>query len=463
MKRFLAVVVVLGMSAVGAASAYYAVARQRDYRKQLTRGDAALRDDQTFGAIEAYSGAIALRSDSMLAYLRRGETYRRRGDLDAAARDFRKAATIDPSATHPLEALGDVLYQLQRYGNAADTFAQCLRLDDRSARISYKLALSRHRDGDVDAALTAVNQAVRLDDRMADAYYLLGICLREKRRMTDALPALEKAVALSPGLIVAREELADIFAKLNRRGDELEQLQVLAGLDRDHAERQVAVGLAHARAGHWDLAVLTLGSALERNPDEPQIYRALGQVWLERPRDDRAFLSKARQALERAAASASAGSDVLTLYGRALLQDGDVDGAEQTLQQAIKRYPIDPAAFLLFASTAEKQNHFDTAREALILYGSIVSDDRDFAGRAARIAALSLRLNDPDTAVDWLDRATSASPGDLRLLALLADAELRAGDSEAANATIARGLQKDPTNAALKNLKVRSENSKPKF
>src|SRR3977135_298858 len=169
MKRFLAVVVVLGMSAVGAASAYQAVARQRDYRIQLTRGDAALRDDQTFGAIEAYSGAIALRSDSMLAYLRRGETYQRRGDLDAAARDFRKAATVDPSATHPLEALGDVLYQLQRYGNAADTFAQCLRLDDRSARVGYKLALSRYRDGDVDAALAAVNQAVRLDDRMADA------------------------------------------------------------------------------------------------------------------------------------------------------------------------------------------------------------------------------------------------------------------------------------------------------
>jgi tetratricopeptide (TPR) repeat protein len=463
MKRFLAVVVVLGMSAVGAASVYQAVARQRDYRIQLTRGDAALREDQTFGAIEAYSGAIALRSDSMLAYLRRGETYQRRGDLDAAARDFRKAAALDPSATHPLEALGDVLYQLQRHSNAADTFAQYLRLDDRSARVSYKLALSRYREGDVDAALTAVNQAVRLDDRMADAYYLLGICLREKRRMADALPALEKAVRLSPGLIAAREELADIFAKLNRRGDELEQLQVLAGLDRDHAERQVAVGLAHARAGHWDLAVLTLSSALERSPDQPQIYRALGQVWLERPRDDRAFLSKARQALERAATSTNAGSDVLTLYGRALLQDGDVDGAEQTLQQAINRYPIEPTAFLLYASTAEKQNHLDAARGALILYGSVVSDDRDFTGRAARIAALSLRLNDPDTAVDWLDRAASASPNDMKLLALLADAELRAGDSEAANATIARGLQKDPTNAALRNLKVRSENSKPKL
>src|SRR5213593_4105428 len=352
MKRSLAVVAVLAMSAVGAAGAYQ-VARQRHYRTLLSRGDAALREDQTFGAIEAYSGAIALRGDSMLAYLRRGETYQRRGDrgdLDAAARDFRKAASLDPSATHPLEALGDVLYQVQRYANAADAFARCLRLDDRSARVSYKLALSRYRDGDLDGALTAVNQSVRLDERMADSFYLLGICLREKRRLSEALPALERAVALSPGLIAAREELADVFAALGRRGDELEQLQLLAGLDRDHVERQVAVGLAHARAGHWDLAVLTLGNALERNPDEPQIYRALGQVWLERPRDDSAFLRKARQALERAAASTNAGSDVLTLYGRALLQEGEVEAAEHTFQQAMNRFPIEPSAFLHYAT-----------------------------------------------------------------------------------------------------------------
>ena len=466
MKRAFAVVAVLAISAVGAASTYQTIARQRDYRTLLTRGDTAFHNDETFGAIEAYSGAIALRPDSMLAHLRRGETYQRRGDrgdLDAAARDFRKAASLDPGATHPLEALGDVLYQLQRYANAADAFAQCLRLDDRSARVSYKLALARYRDRDLDGAVAAVNQAVRLDDRMADAYYLLGICLRDKRRMTDALPAFRKAISLQPGLIAAREELAEVFAALGRRGDELEQLQVLAALDRDHVERQVALARAHARAGHWDLAVLTLGNALERSPEEPQIYRALGQVWLERPRDDRAYLSKAREALERAASSQTASSEVLLLYGRALLQDGDVETAEHTLQQATSRYPVDPAAFLLYASTAEKQNHLDAARNALILYGSVVGEDREFTSRATRIAALSLRLNDPDTAVDWLDQASSASPNDVKLLALLADAHLKAGDAEAAHAVVLRGLEKEPSNTVLRNLKVKSESLKPKF
>ena len=139
-----------------AALAYQAAARQRDYSALLARGDAALRDDQTFDAIEAYSGAIALRPDSMLAYLRRGETYQRRGDrgdLEAAARDFRTAAALDPTATRPLEELGDVLYQLAavRARRRAPTSAACGSTTARRASATSS-ALARYRDGDVDAA-----------------------------------------------------------------------------------------------------------------------------------------------------------------------------------------------------------------------------------------------------------------------------------------------------------------------
>jgi tetratricopeptide (TPR) repeat protein len=119
------------LAAVGGGAAYQAVA-QRNYSALLTRGDTALRDDQTFNAIEAYSGAIALRPGSMLAYLRRGQTYQRRGDrgdLDAAARDFRTSARLDPTATRPLEALGDVLFQSQQYARASSAYERFVRLE----------------------------------------------------------------------------------------------------------------------------------------------------------------------------------------------------------------------------------------------------------------------------------------------------------------------------------------------
>src|SRR5262245_57792156 len=112
----------LAVVAVGGAVAYQSEARERDYRLLLAEGDAALAGGQTSAAVEDFSGAIALRPDSMLAHLRRGETYRQRGDLDAATRDFRAAASLDPTAPRPLEQWGDVLYEQQRYRRAAEIY-----------------------------------------------------------------------------------------------------------------------------------------------------------------------------------------------------------------------------------------------------------------------------------------------------------------------------------------------------
>jgi tetratricopeptide (TPR) repeat protein len=458
MKPILAVVVLLALLGVGAAAAYQAAARERDYRALLGRGDVALGEGKTFDAIEAYSGAIALRPDSMLAYLRRGDTYRQRNDLDAAARDLGRASALDPSATRPLEDLGDVQYRRERYSQAADTYAARLRLDDRSAAVAYKLALARYRAGDLDGTLAAITQTLALNDRLADAHYLRGMCLREQNHLPEAARAFEQAVSLSPGMIVAREELAESYGALDRRADELKQLQVLAGLDGENVQRQIMVGLAHAKAGHWDLAVLTLGTALERTPNEPLLYGALGQVWLDRPRDgnDRVYLSKALEALERVASSPAANSELLTLYGRALVEDGDLDSAERTLQQATVRFPVEASAFLLYATVAERLNHFDAARAALIWYGALRPDDGTYGARAMRIGTLSLRLNDAAAAVSWLERAVAAAPNDVRALAALADAQIRAGDRSAAEATIARGLEKDPKNPLFQALTRRT-------
>jgi len=361
------------LAGVAVALAYQAAARQADYRAYIARGDTALRDDQTFAAIEAYSGAIALRADSMLAHLRLGETYQRRGNLDEAARELRIASGLDPAATRPLEELGDVSYQQQQYARAVEAYVHATHVDERSARVSYKLALAQYRAGTLDAALQTARQSLALDPRSSDALYLLGLCLRDKRQTADALRAFEQAAAIAPGSIPAREELADLYRLLDRKNDEIEQLQLLAGLDRSHVERQEALGLAHHRAGHGDLAVLTLGDALERWPDDPGIYRALGRVWLDRARDDRALLKKAREALDRIAASPAATSETLTLYARARLQEGEVEEADRVLQQAMNRYPVDPEAFALYATIASSLGNVEAARRAQTEYEALTS------------------------------------------------------------------------------------------
>src|SRR5580765_3154601 len=268
MPRILLVALALVLAVLGAVT-YEAVAHDRDYQGALARGDRALLGVQTFAAIEEYSAAVALRPDSMLARLRRGEAYQRRGDLDAAVRDFRSATDLDATAVRPREELGNALYQLQRYQEAAEAFETTLALDDRLTRVNFKLALARYRSGDLDAAIALLTRASAANEMTAESFYLLGLCLRDARKVSEAQRAFERAVALSPALSAAREELADVYAAQGKRADELDQLQVLAGLDRD-VERQLAVALAQARAGRTELAVATLGTALDRAPDNPR-------------------------------------------------------------------------------------------------------------------------------------------------------------------------------------------------
>jgi len=393
MRRILLLTAVL-VAAGAVATVAFAVIRDRDYRAQLSRGDAALRSEQNVSAIEAYSGAVALRPDSMLPRLRRGEAYQRRGDLEAAVRDFRDAAGLDQAATRPREDLGDTLYQLQRYQRAVEAYESVLAIDDRIARVDYKLALARYRAGDTPGAITALSKTIQGPDATAEMHYLLGLAYRDSNRLADAQRSFEKAVTMSPGLIPAREELADLYSSHARRGEVLDQLQLLAGLDHNRVERDVVVALAQARTGRTEPAILTLGTALERTPDDPRIYQALGEVWLQdaEARNDRFALNKALEALERAASGANASSETLSLFGRALLRAGQIERAEKVLQLATMRYPIEPSAFSYYAAVAERLRHFDAARQALIDLSALQGDDAGATERAARIAALSKRL-----------------------------------------------------------------------
>lgn len=399
----------LAIVLLGGFVALQVLVRDRQYRQLLAEGNAAIRDGQPFLAIEAFSGAVALRPDSMLAHLRRAEAYRLRGDLDAATRDLRRASLLDPSAVRPLDDLADVLAARQRFRRAADVYEARLRIDERSPATLYKLALVRYSAGDAQGALSAAGRAQVLDDAVPEVHYLEALSLRQLGRLDDASAALTRTLALAPGLSAAREELASVYRALDRPIDEIEQLQILAGLDHDSAARQIALAHALAHAGDVPAAVATLTRALERSPDDRVIIGALGQVWLDAAAstDEPAALAHALTALERASATTAAPSSILAAYGRALTRDGQFERAEQALRRATEQFPVEPAAFLEYANVAERLGRRADARSALLRYDALIEDDPARPARALRVAALSLDLGEIGPAEEWLKRAAA--------------------------------------------------------
>jgi tetratricopeptide (TPR) repeat protein len=369
------VLVVVGVAALvaGVVLSLYSVRQDRQFQRLIADGDAALAEDRTFEAIEAFSGALALKRDSMVAYLKRGDSYRRRGELASALRDLREAASLDRSAPRPVELLGDVNVAMERYDRAIDHYREFIALDDRAPRVYYKLALSYFRNGQAAQAIDPLRQAVALDGRFTEAHYLLGLCLREQKQDEEALAALTRAVAVNPAFTAAREELADLHFASGQAQQAIEQLEALAALEPARPERLVGVGLAYARLGRTDAAILTLGRAAERYPRAPAVYTALGRVWLDQAerRNDQVALSKAVEALQPSTLGSGASSETLTLYGRALFLSGQLGAAERALQQAVARDPVEPLAYRYLADCSQRLGKVGLARDARARYAAL--------------------------------------------------------------------------------------------
>jgi predicted Zn-dependent protease len=138
----------------------------------------------------------------------------------------------------------------------------------------------------------------------------------------------------------------------------------------------VNVGLAYARLGRVDAAMIALSRAADRFPDSPLVATALGRGWLQIAdvRGDQGALRKARQALEGAAARSDASSETLGLYGRALLLSDEVSQAERVLQAASSGMPVSVAALRDLADAARRLGHTTVAATARAQYAALTAN-----------------------------------------------------------------------------------------
>ena len=376
MNRLAVLITTLVALVIATTVVWMEVRQEREFRRLIAEGDAALDANRTSEAIEAFSGALAFKPGSMLAHLQRAEAYRRgERDLAAALRDAGEASNLDPTAPQPIELLGDVSAAMGRYDEAVDHYDRYLQLDDRSTRVLYKVALAYVRQGQANRGIEPLRRAIGLDDRFAEAHYLLGLALRDRGNNDQALTELRRAIALDAALIPAREELADLsLSRGGRVREAVDQLEAIAALEPSRPERVVDVAYALARNGQREAALLTLNRAAERHPGSSALLAALGRIWLEMAaaENDSSAIRKAIAALQPQARRPDATSEVLTVLGEAQLRAGNVADAERTLQQAVTRQPVVALAYRHLAEAARRRGHSAVARDAEARYSRLV-------------------------------------------------------------------------------------------
>jgi len=295
------------------------------------KGLTYLMADHTDQAIEEFTRAVTLNSETVETYVVLGNLFRQKGEIERAVRirqsiiarpnleravrlqalfdlglDYRKGGlynrateafqevlSMDPGHTEALSQLVSVYEEIRDWENA---FESLKRLDKvtgaGSKRVLAHYKTERGKElmaaGQLDKAEDCFNQAISVDKGCLDAYLHLGDLELARGRHRKAVNIWRKAAKLGP-------ELAQLVVRrMAEAGEDLGEKTVnsfMEEIDTDRAEVGTLMALAeyHHQHGENDRAQELLRKAVAADPQALDAHRLLGQILLARGQKEEAL------------------------------------------------------------------------------------------------------------------------------------------------------------------------------
>ena len=306
---------------------------------------------QTDSALAAWSEVIRQQGPSAQVYEQMAQTYRQRGDLEAAVKTLRAWRAFDPaspraayllglhlSVSEPDEALR-LLVESARADASYTASVQALRNGISQAQIAENSAYGWLMIGRAlgstdqwDLAERAFTQAVEGAPEYAEAWAFLG----EARAHTGGTgrPELDRARTLAPDSIVVRALMAVHWRRQGDPDRALEELKVVASQEPGEPVWMVEMGNTMVEKGDLVEARTYYQKAIELAPDIPAYWVTLAYYSAQYSDDVRNVgIPAARQAILLAPNDPTA----LDAMGLALMTVGDLASAERFLQRALEK------------------------------------------------------------------------------------------------------------------------------
>lgn len=141
------------------------------------------------------------------AYLYRAVSKICAGFTVSGKSDFRKAAEFlrieiasSPESPQLHLNMGQALFFLGRFADAAQEWEQAAALLPENAKIYEQIGVARQCGGDFAGAIEAFRAAIAKDDRLDFSHYSIGVIwMEEYKQYREALIHLERALARNPG------------------------------------------------------------------------------------------------------------------------------------------------------------------------------------------------------------------------------------------------------------------------
>ncbi|MFZ0760076.1 MAG: tetratricopeptide repeat protein [Candidatus Sulfotelmatobacter sp.] len=404
--------------------------------------------DRVSCAIAAFEGALNLEDQNWEVHYNLALALLTEGSRARATRELQTAIQQKPDSVSAHFALGSVLEDEKRLGEAEEQFRSTLKIDPSFAQGAIKLSDILIAEGKPQEAVTCLENATQQTlpaNQSEPLLAALGTAYAENNEMEKALATLKNLVAAQPNSGPAHFSLGLLYVRKGQAGDEeaaVSEFREALRLDRSLDPARIALGQTLAALHQYSVAAPVLLEYTARQPNDAQGFYALGLAYEGLKRTD-AAIGSVRHAAGLDPRNAAIRFDL----GMLLLSAGQADAAIQQLEVAERINPSDPATHaelaLLFEKAGDKEHaHLEQAKvDALKSSGDKEAAIAKFYEQANQY----LSAGNAKTAAETYRKALQLDPRDARLRYNLALALDRLGDFASEREELQRALRLDPS------------------
>jgi tetratricopeptide (TPR) repeat protein len=195
----------------------------------LAMANVAVRAGKYDFAIQTYNRMLGQADKSVKPgeiYMRIGETYRRKGDVNDAIKALQKARETLPDNAYVLATLGLVLDGASRKPEAKQFYEATLKVQPDNAVVLNNLAfLLAETGGDLNDALTKVQRAKQIQPNIYEISDTLGWIYLKKGLADNAIDVFKELVAKEPHHATYHFHLGMAYSQKGDKTKALEQLK----------------------------------------------------------------------------------------------------------------------------------------------------------------------------------------------------------------------------------------------
>ena len=228
-------------------------------------------------AAKNYRNAINLQPTAFVAHCGLGAALKKQGMLAEAGQTFREALRLKPDSPDVLLEVADILRTLARYTEARECFQKVLALNPASGAALHGLGETCQSMGQLDEAISWYRQALKINPEQAMTHNQLGAALYLKGEPEHAITHYRRALEIRPNFLAAHKNLGLALMTLGKLDEAKISFQKALQIKPDYVDAIVGEATVLDRMGDFQEAYDRLAPLIERGVEDI----GLGQTYAE--------------------------------------------------------------------------------------------------------------------------------------------------------------------------------------